>query len=205
MSLVLLLGSAISMGGCSAWRPQSTSSPSATPTQQQPTETPTAPPQPQTVTPTAPSSIVRVPEVYRLRLENGQARLTPTRIAVKPGASSTVALTQALNELLSNQQTATLTSTIPAGTRLLSLRVAPQRIDVDLSREFTQGGGSESMIDRVAQVLYTATSLDRTAKVYLSIEGKLLDENYPLGGEGLILQEPLTRQQFATDFKDIVQ
>jgi spore germination protein GerM len=75
---------------------------------------------------------------------------------------------------------------------------------VDLSREFSQGGGSASMIDRVAQVLYTVTSLDPTAKVYLSIEGQLLDENHPLGGEGVILQQPLTRQQFAVDFKDIL-
>jgi spore germination protein GerM len=86
----------------------------------------------------------------------------------------------------------------------LSLRVAPQRIDLDLSREFIQGGGSDSMVGRVAQVLYTATSLDPTAKVYLSVEGQRLDENHPLGGEGVILQQPLTRQQFAVDFKDIL-
>ncbi len=212
MGLVLLLLSATGVGAWWAWRAhprvaelsQSTSPPPATPTQVQPTETPTAPPQPQTVPSTAPSLIVRVPEVYRLRVENNQVRLTPTQIAVKPGVSSTVALTQALDELLSNRQTATLSSTIPVGTRLLNLRAAPQRIDVDLSREFTQGGGSESMVDRVAQVLYTATSLNPTAKVYLSIEGQRLGENYPLGGEGIILQQPLTRQQFATDFKDIL-
>jgi spore germination protein GerM len=56
------------------------------------------------------------------------------------------------------------------------------------------------MIYRVAQVLYTATSLDPKAKVFLSVESQPLDENHPLGGEGLILRQPMTRQDFAQDF-----
>ncbi len=208
ISLVLLLVSATGVGAWLVWRSKSLSPPrqSAALNQVQPTQTPTVPSQPQTTRSwmaPSPSTSARVPEVYRLRSENNQVRLAPTRIALAPGVSSTVALTQALNELFSNRQTA-LSSTVPSGTRLLSLRVAPPRIDVDLSREFSQGGGSASMIDRVAQVLYTVTSLDPTAKVYLSIEGQLLDENHPLGGEGVILQQPLTRQQFAVDFKDIL-
>lgn len=57
------------------------------------------------------------------------------------------------------------------------------------------------MIYRVAQVLYTAaSSLNPQAPVFLSIEGKPLNNDYPLGGEGLILEYPLTRQQFKQDF-----
>jgi spore germination protein GerM len=56
------------------------------------------------------------------------------------------------------------------------------------------------MIYRVAQVLYTASSIDESANIYLSVEDKLLDEENPLGGEGLILAEPLTRQKFVEDF-----
>ena len=56
------------------------------------------------------------------------------------------------------------------------------------------------MIYRVAQVLYTASSIEEEANVYLSIEGELLNEENPLGGEGLILAEPLTRQTFFEDF-----
>jgi spore germination protein GerM len=56
------------------------------------------------------------------------------------------------------------------------------------------------MIYRVAQVVYTASSIDPNAKIYLSIEGELLDENYPLGGEGIVLTEPVTRQQLVEDF-----
>lgn len=56
------------------------------------------------------------------------------------------------------------------------------------------------MIYRVAQILYTATSIDSQIPVFLSIEGRPLDRNYPLGGEGLLLEYPLTRQQFHQDF-----
>ncbi|NJR48369.1 MAG: hypothetical protein HC780_01255 [Leptolyngbyaceae cyanobacterium CSU_1_3] len=215
IGVVLLLLSGTGVGGWMVWRARPhvaelsrTSMPTvrpSAPSQVQPTSPPAkAPLQSQTAPSKSPSAIARVPEVYRLRVENNQVRLAPTRIALAPGVPSNVALTQAIDELLANGQTADLNSTIPSGTRLLSLRVASQGIYVDLSREFTQGGGSESMVDRVAQVLYTATSLDPTAKVYLSVEGQLLDENHPLGGEGVILQSPLTRQQFAAEFKDIV-
>ena len=109
-------------------------------------------------------------------------------------------LTKAFNYLLSHPQLDQLSSTIPQGTRLLNLQVKPDGIHLNLSQEFTQGGGTASMTYRVAQVLYTATSLDPEAKVYLAVEGKLLNENNPLGGEGLMLQQPMTRQQFVKEF-----
>jgi spore germination protein GerM len=93
-----------------------------------------------------------------------------------------------------------LTSTIPKGTKLLSLKVRGDGVHVDLSPEFRSGGGSTSMIYRAAQVIYTSTSLDPNAKVFISVGGQSIDSNHPLGGEGLILQQPTTRAQFAADF-----
>lgn len=102
--------------------------------------------------------------------------------------------------LLSNPQIGNQSSAIPTGTHLLSLQSTPKEIHVNLSHEFGAGGGSTSMVYRVAQILYTVTSLNPNAKVYLAVEGQPLDEDHPLGGEGLILKQPLTRQQFAKDF-----
>ena len=99
-----------------------------------------------------------------------------------------VVLETALETLLTGpkQGRGNVTS-IPAGTRLLNFEVLPRGNYVDLSSEFSQGGGSSSMTTRVAQILYTATSLEPEAGMFLSIEGQPLDETYPLGGEGLVL------------------
>lgn len=55
------------------------------------------------------------------------------------------------------------------------------------------------MIYRVAQVVYTASSIDPKGQIFLFVEGKLLDENNPLGGEGIVLNQPITRQQLAEE------
>lgn len=139
------------------------------------------------------------PQMYRLEIVDNQIRLTSKTIHTS-ATSPQVALKQALEELLSQSPNLDPTTTIPQGTRLLNLQTSNSGIYIDLSQEFTQGGGSSSMIYRVAQVLYTASSIEPQASVFLSIEGTPLNDEYPLGGEGLLLDYPLTRQQFTEDF-----
>lgn len=140
------------------------------------------------------------PKAYLLQVEDEKINLVPQSVAIEKGASKEAALKQALNQLFDTTQNNQFTSTIPAGTKLLGLRIDETGIHVNLSDEFRYGGGSTSMIYRVAQVLYTASSIDESANIYLSVESELLDEENPLGGEGLILAEPLTRQKFVEDF-----
>ncbi|MEB3218502.1 MAG: GerMN domain-containing protein [Nostocales cyanobacterium 94392] len=139
------------------------------------------------------------PKAYFLKIEGQEINLVPQSVTIEKGTSKEVALQQTLNHLLSNLNNQ-FTSTIPPGTKLLGLQINETGIHVNLSDEFRYGGGSTSMIYRVAQVLYTASSLDSDANIYLSVEGELLNEENPLGGEGIILAEPLTRQQFVKDF-----
>jgi spore germination protein GerM len=139
------------------------------------------------------------PQMYRLAIVDNRIRLIPETIQIRV-ASPEIALKQALEKLLAQSPTFDPTTTIPQQTRLLNLHTNKQGIYVDLSPEFAQGGGSSSMIYRVAQILYTATSINPQAPVFLSIAGKPLNDNYPLGGEGLTLEYPLTRQQFNQDF-----
>jgi spore germination protein GerM len=160
---------------------------------------------PSTVTkPESPSAVeVRPakfsPQIYRLEVADNRILLVPKNIYTS-ATSPEVALTHALNKLLSQSPDFDPTTTIPQKTRLLDLHTNQDGIYVDMSREFTQGGGSSSMIYRVAQVLYTVTSIDPQKPVFISIQGQPLDEDYPLGGEGLLLEYPLTRQQFNQEF-----
>ena len=108
------------------------------------------------------------------------------------------ALETAFTSLLAGPKDATTVSTtIPQGTKLLGLQMKQDGIHVNLSKEFTNGGGSASMTGRVAQVIYTATTLEPSAQVWIEVEGKPIET---LGGEGLELQQPLTRQSFQENF-----
>jgi spore germination protein GerM len=141
------------------------------------------------------AQVTIAPQSYWLQTTGNRIELVAVAMPRRLGKSDASALRDAIDYLLVTPYYGSLASTIPSGTRLLGLQMKPDGIYLDLSREFASGGGSTSMIYRVAQVLYAATSLDSKAKVYLSVEGKLLNQDHPLGGEGLILSQPLTREQ----------
>lgn len=149
----------------------------------------------------APSTIApqaATAQVYWLQ-DAGQSLALVTSSVTASTDNPTDLLEAAIAQLLKgpDQSNAAIATTIPAGTQLRSLKVDATGIHVDVSEAFTEGGGSAAMTGRVAQILYTATSLDPNAKVWLSVEGKPLDV---LGGEGLVLEQPLTRQSFERDF-----
>jgi spore germination protein GerM len=153
-----------------------------------------------TVTPNNLSQQIQ-PQVYWLR--SNQNKLTLVAKSLPPNISDSTpqqVLTTAIQKLLSAKPRDDLSSTIPKGTKLLNLQIRADEVHVDLSPEFRAGGGSTSMIYRIAQVIYTSTSLDPNQKVFISVGGQSIDQNHPLGGEGLILQQPTTRTQFAADF-----
>ena len=139
------------------------------------------------------------PQLYQLKIVDRHIQLVPKTIDIA-ATSPKLALTEALEKLLAQSSAFDPATTIPAYTRLLDLDITKEGIYVDLSQEFARGGGSSSMIYRVAQVIYTATSIDSRTPVFLSIEGRPLNENYPLGGEGLTLEYPITKQQFNREF-----
>jgi len=134
--------------------------------------------------------------VYWLQATGSSLKLVPTTITTTADQPST-ALEAAFNSLLAGPKDQAVSTTIPKGTKLLGLKTEQDGVHVNLSKEFTTGGGSASMIGRVAQVIYTATSMQPTAQVWIEVEGKPLEV---LGGEGLELQQPLTRQSFQENF-----
>ncbi|MBE9068667.1 GerMN domain-containing protein [Leptolyngbya cf. ectocarpi LEGE 11479] len=142
------------------------------------------------------------PQAYWVNVVNQQETLIPQPLALDTQSSPEERLTTALETLLvGSVKIDNAFTAIPKGTQLMSLSMNDRGIYIDLSQEFAGGGGSSSMIYRVAQVIYTSTSLDPDAAVYLSVGGHMISDTYPLGGEGLVLDQPVTRETFAKDFQ----
>jgi spore germination protein GerM len=135
-------------------------------------------------------------QIYWLQPAGDRLKLVPTPVQGLP-TNSAMKMELALNQLLAGPINSSTSTTIPPGTTLKSVTVKEDGIHIDLSPEFTKGGGSQSMTGRVAQVIYTATSDNPDARVWLSVAGKPLET---LGGEGLMLEYPITREQFQKDF-----
>jgi len=180
-------------------QPPTAQTPTAqTPTAQRPTaQTPNAlaskSPQPKPLQQTAAQTV----PVYWVKEATGKFEAVPTKVAVKQVDKPDATLQAAFNSLLAGPKDASVSSEIPKGTKLRSLSVKNDGVYVDLSAEFTSGGGSNSMTGRLGQVIYTATSLKPNTKVWISVEGKPLEL---LGGEGLEVAQPSTRQSFDKNF-----
>jgi spore germination protein GerM len=86
--------------------------------------------------------------------------------------------------------TAGLSTAIPEGTELLGVTVTDGTATVNLSETFDDGGGSASIMGRLAQLVYTATQFDAIDDVVLELAG---DEVEVFSAEGLELDQPMDR------------
>ena len=134
--------------------------------------------------------------IYWLRSKENRLDLVPQPFKVAATQPNQV-LEAAFKTLLTGPTEGTDSTTIPQGTQLLGLKTENNDVHVNLSEQFTTGGGSTSMMGRVGQVVYTATSLNPQAKVYIEVNGKPLEV---LGGEGVELVQPLTRESFQKNY-----
>jgi len=150
--------------------------------------------------PTAPKPITKekVVEVYWLNPQDDSIKLAANTMTFQKSVKSERVLETALETLFANPpEDLAHTTAIPPGTKLLGVTVGDTGIRVNLSKEFASGGGSSSMISRLAQVIYTASSSSDGENVWISVEGKPLKK---LGEEGLIIKQPMTRKDFKSNF-----
>ena len=173
----------VTVGGGVAWLTNNTNPPAPKPN---PTSTPS-------------DKITQNIKIYWLRDTGTNLKLVESQpIQINPNSEPNQILETAFKQLLAGPTEGTESTTIPKGTQLLDIKVDSDAVRINLSEEFTSGGGSTSMTGRLGQVIYTATNLNSKAKVYIEVNGKQLQV---LGGEGLVLNQPLTRESFNRDFE----
>jgi spore germination protein GerM len=145
-------------------------------------------------------TIEKTVEIYRVQDQNGQIEWVATPVTVEVSEDDPgVVLEAAFKRLLAQPTDENRFSEIPPQTQVLSVQADSNEVYVDLSPQFTTGGGSASMIGRLGQVIYTASSLNPDAKVWISVGGKPLEI---LGGEGLEVPQPATRKNFEAEFQE---
>lgn len=108
-------------------------------------------------------------------------------------AVARAAMTALLSGPTGAETAAGLGTAIPAGTTLRSVSIKGGTATVDLSSSFSSGGGSLSMISRLAQVTYTLTQFPSVSGVTFRLDGAPVTV---FGGEGIVLDHPATRSSF---------
>ena len=199
-AVAAITGIILAAGGGAAWWAKSSFKKADV---SQPTPPPIAVEEPATI----PESITqaKVVQICWLNPEGNKIQLVSTTMDFAKSVQSKRVLETAFETLLSEPPAdSNYTTAIPPGTKLLGLKTDKQGIHINLSKEFVSGGGSASMSSRLAQVIYTATSSstdnlepDVQQQVWISVEGKPLRN---LGEEGIIISQPMTRQDFKNNF-----
>ncbi len=207
IAVIVVLLTAIMAGGGLAWMGMKNNSP--IPTANDPTVDPNkVTSKPADISPTTEDGKVKVFWVDETTGEKFKVAPEERKIARSNPETPNTLVNKSLRILLSssgkppkNGTSGKEVSTIPPTTKLISTTVKSDGIHIDLSKEFMEGGGSTSMQGRLAQILYTATERNTKARVWITIEGKKLET---LGGEGIEVKQPLTRESFQREFKDSV-
>ncbi len=83
-------------------------------------------------------------------------------------------------------------SEIPEGTKLRQIYKKGDTVIADFSKELASyGGGAARVQGLLAQVVFTLTDVSGASKVQIMVEGRT---EAALGGEGYIIDKPLTRK-----------
>jgi spore germination protein GerM len=87
-----------------------------------------------------------------------------------------------------------ITSAMPEGVELLNVLLKDGVAYLDFSGAVEEGGGSLLMIERLAQIVFTATHFPRVNSVRMQIEGEMIEY---FSGEGITdVARPMGRENF---------
>lgn len=142
--------------------------------------------------PTTETGAVVAGSVYFLRGE----KLVPARRELTGPGVAAGAVRALLAGPSAAERAAGMASTVPEGSELRGVNLAGGTATVDLTGRFASGGGSLSMMGRLAQLVFTLTQFDSVERVELRLDGEPVRV---FGGEGIVLDRPQTR----ADYEDL--
>ncbi|MFJ9535933.1 GerMN domain-containing protein [Streptomyces sp. NPDC101225] len=120
-------------------------------------------------------------------------QVSPVPRAVTAPATATAAVRALLDGPNGYEARHGRTTAVPSGTRLRSLVIRDHVATVDLSGRYDDGGGSLSLRERLAQVVFTVTRFPSVHKVAFEMDGRPV---HHFGGEGIVLDGPVGRADF---------
>jgi len=117
---------------------------------------------------------------------NGQLVLVKRELNFKPSLENSLAVL--LKGPLISEAKKGIYSEIPANVDLISVKRIDNKVIIDLSSNFGNGGGTKSITNRVSQLSKTVKIHEPHKDVYLYINGKEVEY---LGGDGVYIKQPL--------------
>ena len=134
---------------------------------------------------------------YEVWFTKGESLFVVHRTEPKVPAVATMAMESLLEGPTGREAPAGIGSAIPDDTTLLGVTVENGVATVDLSAEYESGGGTLSMMMRLAQVVYTLTQFPTVQTVSFELDGQPVEV---FSGEGIVLDEPVDRD----DYEDLL-
>ncbi len=137
------------------------------------------------------------PFTYEVWFTEGESLFVVHRTEPKVPAVATMAMESLLEGPTASEAASGIGSAIPDDTTLLGVTVENGIATVDLSAEYESGGGTLSMMMRLAQVVYTLTQFPTVQTVSFELDGQPVEV---FSGEGIVLDEPVDRD----DYEDLL-
>ncbi len=127
-------------------------------------------------------------ELHTCYFYNNQGKLTPIVREVKGSNSLESAILLLLKGPLITESKQGIYSEIPPNVDLINLQTDNEKVIINLTSNFGNGGGFNSIENRVKQLSATAKNAAPNKAIYLYIDGSEVEY---LGGDGVYIKQPL--------------
>lgn len=136
---------------------------------------------------------VAAPSSFAVYLVRGEHVTPVRRVTAHTAALARAAVASLLAGPTASERRGGYTTAVPTATPLRGVSLRGGTLTVDLGRRFESGGGSLSMLLRVAQVVHTATQFPTVQRVAFRLDGAPVEA---IGGEGVVVSPPVGRAAF---------